>query len=97
MNSLAQVQFGRVSCSLLKQAPQKKARLPCYFIVTQSVWSNTYSRTLLCKKGFDGLLEGFLKMKGRHGVCFLTCLQEIGGGILRYVMVLQVELCWFQN
>jgi hypothetical protein len=60
--------------------------------MTQLVWSNAYSPTLFCKKGFDGLLERFLRMKGRCSICFLTCLQEIGGGILRYVVVLQATL-----
>jgi len=94
MNSLVQVLFGRLLCSVLKQVPQKKAHLQCYFIVTQLVQSDTYSPTLLCKKGFNGLPERFSKMKGRHSVCFPTYLQEIGGGIPRYAMVLHVELCW---
>jgi hypothetical protein len=94
INSLAQVQFGRVFFSLLKQVPQKKAHLQRYFIVTRLVRSNIYSQTLLCKKGFNGLPEGFSKTKGRHSVCFLIYLQEIGGGIPRYAMVLQVELFW---
>ena len=93
MNSLVQVQFGGVSHLFLTQVSQKKAHLPCYFIETQLVQSSTYSPTPLCKRGFNGLLERFMKMKGRHGVCFLTCLQEIGGGTPRCVTVLQVGLC----